>query len=90
MTIDNKIFTWADLKAYANKLSENQLVQPVLWWGDERGGNVVRVDGLEEDYTDFSGECWEPVSAYEGEKDYDVYDGSSNILFKDTPILYVD
>ncbi len=93
MAKSNK-YTWADLKKLIDKLEPAQLKQEIRWWGEERGGKIINVSKLKEDHTDI-GDNWEPVSDYKGEKGWDdkpldLYDGSSNILPKGTPIIYVD
>jgi hypothetical protein len=56
--------TWAELKVFANKLTPQQLAQPVLAMG-EPGGAIESVTIFEEDFINPSGEGPEPVSVYE-------------------------
>ncbi len=82
--MDNEKFTWADIKEFANKLDEQQLKEPVRWWGEEEGGVMINAVLLEEDYvqTDYS---MEPASVQEYEEGEDPYEVA---LVKGTPILY--
>jgi len=79
-------FTWADIKEFANKLDEQQLSEPVRWWGEEEGGEIINAVTLEEDYVQ-TDECMEPVSVQEYEEGEDPYEVA---LTKGTPILYSD
>ena len=82
-----KIETWADLKEFANSLSDEQLDNPVIWWGDERGGKFSSADTLKEDYVNESGEGVEPIYLYKGDEDFE---NIQVVLKKGTPILQDD
>lgn len=82
--------TFQKLKDFCNGLTDEQLSEPVRWWGDERGGKVVSAQVLDEDFyrTD------EYVTP-ESEMDWDEYDEEDKAditvaMKKGTPILYVD
>lgn len=83
---DSKVLTWRELKKFANELNEDQLNTKIIWWGDERGGDVNRIDTLKEDHVA------EPYESYEAVSDIpDNVDTSDfSRLPKGTPILWVD
>lgn len=60
-----KIETYADLKAALEPLTDEQLNQPVKYWGEEKAGNIEALELLDENYYNVSGECLEPASFYE-------------------------
>lgn len=76
-------FTWQNLKDVVNTLNEEQLKNEVIWWGDERGGKIVYVEILNDDYVD-DGDCGVmPLKDWNSE-----IDGSAEIkIKKNTPIL---
>ena len=84
--MENKKFTWADLKKVVNELPEDMLWRDVRWWGEERGGTVKSVSLLDEVYVQ-NDEGFEPMSAHEGSED-SYYEGSE--LPAGYPILTVD
>jgi hypothetical protein len=48
--MSKKAITYADLKSKLDALTPEQLEQPVVWSGDERGGHVKYVWTAEEDW----------------------------------------
>lgn len=67
MTDDAKNrMTYAELKAELDKLTPEQLAQPAIWSGDERGGYVLGVYIFEEDWLGdrSDGETWMPRSEW--------------------------
>ena len=87
--VQKKIPTWADLKAFANTLTDEQLNNPIRWWGDERGGIDATFGVLEEDYV-FGEEGYSPKSSYDEEYLNDLLEDSSTVMIKGTPMIYVD
>jgi hypothetical protein len=63
MTIENL----EQLKAALDKLTPDQLKQPVRWSGEERSGKIETMWVLTEDHVNPSGDGLEPVSMYEDE-----------------------
>ena len=82
----NKSFTWKDLKDFCNQLPEEELNNTVKWWGEERGGNVLLADRLDEDFVQTDYGC-EPASVQEYEEGQDPY---PVVFKKGTPILSID
>tara|TARA_B100000378_G_scaffold203508_1_gene166882 strand:+ start:1332 stop:1592 length:261 start_codon:yes stop_codon:yes gene_type:complete len=81
-----EIKSWADLKAFANQLNEDQLTKPVRWWGDEKGGEIAFAKTLEEDYVNETGDGVEPISSYKDDPDYQDFE--IEVVFeKGYPIL---
>lgn len=56
--------TLAHLKNFVNSLSEDELKQPVRFWGEEVGGTIAAAEMLNDDYINPSGECCEPRAAH--------------------------
>lgn len=56
--------TLNDLKNFMQTLNEEQLKQPLRFWGEEIGGEITRVEILEDDQINPSGECCENRSGY--------------------------
>lgn len=85
--MQRKSMTWAELKEAVNKLPEENLQQPVRWWGNERGGVISYVNLLDEDYV-CDDEGWQPKSCFEGvpEDEYEV----NEELLKGSPVLMTD
>lgn len=52
MNTTKKPITWADLRRIANDVPPERLDDEVIWWGEERGGEVYSAEPLEEDYID--------------------------------------
>lgn len=44
MNIKEKHMTFQQLKNAIDKLTPEQLAEPVRWWGDERGGTIEKED----------------------------------------------
>lgn len=82
----SKNLTWGKLKELCDQLSPDELKGIVKWIGEERGGNVVSAERVEEDYvqTDYGCEpAW--VQEYlEGDEHYPI------CWPKGMPILFVD
>jgi hypothetical protein len=88
---DDKPMTYADLKAAMDRLTPEQLAQPVVWAGDEQGGHVKSVWIAEEDWIGDSsdGETWMPRST--ALKDYaEDYEDAEVCLAIGTVHLMVD
>lgn len=81
--------TWLDLKDFAATLNEEQLSQPIRWWGDDRGGTVSSVSLLGEDYIS-DGEGYSPESSFDSETLEELKEDNDGTLSKDTPIIFVD
>ena len=78
---------WAGLKAFANTLTDEQLSQPIRWWGEEKGGTAT-FSQLEEDYvTDDEG--YSPKSSYDPETVQEMID-EYGVMPGGTPMIYVD
>lgn len=60
----SKSITYAELKAKLDTMTPEQLAQPVVWSGDERGGYVKSIWEAEEDFVGDAGdhESWVPRS----------------------------
>lgn len=56
--------TWADLKNFANALSEEQLSQPVRTWREEFAATVFAVEVAVDDLINPSGDGLEPRAVY--------------------------
>lgn len=89
MSAGKKPYYWKDLKDFCNTLTEDQLNYQVSWIGEYRGGNVANVESFAEDMIDPSGEGIEPVSVYEGDKDFDI-EQETVVFEKGTPMIWVD
>lgn len=72
--MEEKKFTYRDLKETLNTLTEDQLDMEIRWAGDGRGGKIGEVWIVEEDQINPSGDGMEPVSAYANDEDIDVSD----------------
>lgn len=75
--------TWRKLKETINEIPDNLLDQTVLWWGEEKGGDVISIDILEENYvrTDYG---YEPASVQEyeeGDEPYPVVREKGSAIF---------
>lgn len=64
------IKTWADLKEFANTLSEEQLNQKVKVFGENHSETVKSVEIFDEDMIDPSGDGCEPISVYLNDPEY--------------------
>lgn len=60
----NNFETLAHLKNFLNSLNEDELKQPVRFWGEEVGGTITSAEILSDDYINPSGECCEPRAPY--------------------------
>src|SRR4051812_26312871 len=61
-----KVLTWKDIKELLSHVNEEQLNQPVRWWGDGRGGRLHDANVLDEDYVS-DGEAYGPRSEFDPE-----------------------
>lgn len=84
----SETITLGQLKDKLSKLNDEQLAQPVVWWGDEKGGIIYDLIVLKENYLNY-GEGFEPESCFTKEdiKEYGQYD---DILLKGTVVLDID
>ena len=55
------------LDALRPSLTPEQLAEPVRWWGDDRGGEVLAVDVLPEEHITV-GEGYEPRSLFKDDQ----------------------
>lgn len=75
--------TWADLKAFANELSDEQLSQPVIIWGEGFVKDAQFVEVIQEDMINPSGEGCEPVSVYTNDPEYtDILESEKIQVYK--------
>lgn len=88
-----KQLTWRELRNFSNHLPEERLDDPVIWWGDERGGVINGVETLKENYYDQGeGFCGEEDCLKYGEQKTaeELLEDCDKMLQKGTPILYTD
>lgn len=85
MNIKEKHMTFQQLKDAIDKLSPEQLAQPVRWWGDERGGTIDDLHVTDEEYVNI-GEGFEPRSM----ADIDEWTEIRATLPAGTPTLVTD
>lgn len=57
--------TFLELKTALEGLTPDQLAKPVIWWGDERGGEIDSLHVLADDYAN-CGDNFAPVSTHDG------------------------
>ncbi|TQI71788.1 hypothetical protein JM79_2737 [Gramella sp. Hel_I_59] len=81
-----EIRKFKDLKEFVNSLNENQLEQPVKFWGDEIGGEIHRAEVLKEDWINPTGDGLEPRSAYDDEPEYEFEPAG---IEKGSPVLSI-
>lgn len=77
--------TWADLKEFANGLNEEQLSQPLIWWGEDTGGTFSFFQ-LEEDYI-YDGEAMSPKSSFDDDQLKETMEDDPKIMVKGTPMV---
>lgn len=84
-----KLITWAQLKARIDTMTTEQLAEPVIWWGEEKGGFIASVSDLEEDYykTD---EGMQPRSSMNDEEFAEYVTDPEDFMEKGFPILWID
>ena len=90
---DNKPrITFADLKSALDNMTPEQLAQPVVWEGDERGGYVRHIWIAEEDWVGESSDVdtWVPRSEVGTAVDTDDYKDAEVCIQKGTCHLMVD
>ncbi len=82
---ERETLVWADIKALANSLTDEQLEQPVKWWSDDEGGNIDDANILDEDHVN-NGENYVPRSALDPEfvvePDAKVYPAGTVMLWR--------
>jgi hypothetical protein len=90
--IEKTQLTWADLKEFVNRLSAEQLNNPLIWWGDDRNGKITGFATLEEDYIiEDGGEGISPKSTYDPEDLKTIIEEDEfSVLPQGKPILYAD
>jgi len=64
------INNWSDLKEFVQSLSEAELQQPVITWGESYSKRVHSISIMTEDMINPSGDGCEPLSAYTDDSDY--------------------
>lgn len=91
-TTKNDAITYADLKAKLDAMTPEQLAQPVIWEGDERGGYVGSVWEAEEDFVGESSDAdtWVPRSQVGTAVAADDYVDAEVCIPKGTVHLMVD
>lgn len=68
---EQKALTLRELRDALNALTDEQLDRDAIWWGDERGGKLTGIKGLEEEYITLdSRDGMSPRSTYDEEGDY--------------------
>ena len=88
---DDKKMTYAELKAVLDTLTPEQLAQPVVWTGDERGGHVRYVWIAEEDWIGDSSDYESVLPRTEAMKvDPESYGDAEVVIPKGTVHLTVD
>lgn len=75
-----------ELKDQLDMMTQEQLAADAIWWGDDRGGAVLRLDVLKEDYVNL-GDGMEPRSAYDGQE---IEDEIEVTMKAGTPVLISD
>lgn len=88
-----KPLTWADIKDYANSLSDEELKQPVRYCGEYKGGEVYSIYILNDDFINPSGDGIEPRSYYaesEDPDDREMAESEPIVLPKGSILLDVD
>lgn len=81
--------TWAQLKARISTMTDEQLSEPVIWWGDERGGTVKEVFDLDDRYYN-SDEGYFPRGVVTEQEFKDSVDDEDDFIEKGQPVLCVD
>jgi len=82
---DINVKTYGDLLAALQTLTPEQLRQPVLWWGAERGGRITSVDVLECEYGNVTGDGHEARTAYA--EDPEAWEDASHVFPAGTVLL---
>lgn len=77
---NEKNIIWQDVKEFVNSLNEEQLQQPMRYWGEEKAGGIFAISILQEDFINPSGECVEPSSTYEFDEDEPIVYPKGTIL----------
>ena len=86
-----KRITYAELKTILDGFTPDQLAQPVVWSGDERGGYVNSVWVAEEDWIGESSDYVTAMPRSEAMKcDPQSYADAEVMIPKGTPHLMVD
>lgn len=92
--MDHNFETLAHLRNFVNSLSEDELKQPLRFWGDEIGGLIYSATILQDDQINPSGECCEDRSGYmPGGEHYDPdfeMEDEPIVLSKGAVIFQVD
>lgn len=84
--------TYAQLKAKLDTMNTEQLAQPVVWCGDERGGCVKTIYEHEEDWVGESSDrdTWVPRGDVGNGVDAEDYADAEVCIPKGTVYLMVD
>lgn len=88
-----KNLMWSDIKDFVNSLSEEQLQQELIVWGDEKGGGIFSIAIAQDDLINPSGDGVEPVSFYANSEDADDRETAENesiVISKGSIILELD
>lgn len=90
---EEKNILWSDIKEFVNSLTEEQLSQEVIFWGDENGGGIYSIAITQDDLINPSGDGVEPLSFYmnsENSDDIETAKEEPIVIKKGTIILEVD
>lgn len=85
--------SWQDLKDFIMGLTEAELKQQVIVWGEETGGGIFAIAKTTEDLINPSGDGLEPVSIYANSDDPDdkeIAENESAVYKKGKLILQAD
>jgi len=85
--------TWAQVKAFCESLTAEELSEDVLVWGDEKGGMAFAISRTNDDAINPSGDGLEPVSFYANSEDPDdreIAEYEPVVMKKGSIILEVD
>jgi hypothetical protein len=76
------------LRTLLNALIQEELKQPIRFWGEDTSGTITSLEILSENYINPSGEGCEPVSAYKDEEDYEDLYATEPVVFPKGTIVF--
>jgi len=85
---EQKVKTWADMKAFVDSLTDEQLSMKLSWWGEDSAGVITALSVLPEDYVQVDEYC-EAVSRLELDEDESMEDYPV-CYAKGQPIIDID
>lgn len=92
--MQNNFENLGQLKNFINSLSEDELKQPLRFWGEEIGGRISSAEILNDDYINPSGEGVEPRSPYLPGGEYhepgEDYQDEPIVIQKGTVMFWID